>query len=59
MNMLIDLRVVRLQLEMLQVCSALVQKVATALTVLTGGGDGSVGGGFISPQRAERADLSG
>jgi nucleotide-binding universal stress UspA family protein len=38
MNMLIDLESARPQLEMLQVCGPIVQKVATALTVLIGGG---------------------
>src|SRR5687768_7933498 len=38
MHMLIDLGIARPQLELFQVCSALIQKVATVLTVLTDGG---------------------
>jgi hypothetical protein len=37
MHMLIDLGVARLQLELLQICGALVQKIATTLTVLMSG----------------------
>src|SRR5215212_1326992 len=38
MHMLIDLGIARPQLELFQMCSALIQKVATALTVLMDGG---------------------